>query len=140
MLAATFTFEPITRGGSRFLQEAFTTTSLGDFIQSVFNLAVVFGGVVAVLRIAYGGFLYMTSDIADTKSQAKSVIASALSGLLLLLAIVIILQQINPNILDLRNLDLEQVDVSSPQQQGSSRAPAQDSAAEDTVFGTGVGF
>jgi hypothetical protein len=56
----------------------------------------------AVLRIAYGGYLYMGSaDMWGNKQQAKEAIGDAIVGLLLLFAIYLILNQINPNLLNL---------------------------------------
>jgi len=118
--------------GNRFLQAAYSDASLSGFIQAAFNLAIVFAAILAVLRITYGGFIYMTSDIADNKSKAKSIIWNSVFGLLLLLSLVIILRQINPNILNL-NVDLGRVDAPQPTQT--------DRAQTDTAFGDfGVGF
>lgn len=56
----------------------------------------------AVLRIAYGGYLYMGSaDMWGNKQQAKETIGDAIIGLLLLFAVYLILNQINPNLLNL---------------------------------------
>jgi len=128
LYAAVFTpeFKPLVAdSGNRFLQAAYSDTSLSGFIQAAFNLAIVFAAILAVLRITYGGFLYMTSDIADNKSKAKSIIWNSIFGLLLLLALVIILNQINPNILNL-NINLETVEtISSPSTQGQGISPAE---------------
>ena len=55
----------------------------------------------AVIRLVYAGFLYMGSDIFDKKSAAKEAIQNAIIGLLLLVTTFIILNQINPDILNL---------------------------------------
>jgi len=103
--------------GNRFLQAAYSDATLSGFLQSAFNLAIVFAAILAVLRITYAGFLYMTSDIADNKNKAKSTIWNAILGLLLLLSLVLILEQINPTILNL-NVDLE--NVQTPQGQSET--------------------
>lgn len=108
--------------GNRFLQDAYSNASLSGFIQSAFRLAIVFAAILAVMRITYAGFLYMTSDIADNKNKAKTTITNALLGLLLLLSLVIILGQINPNILNL-DINLESVQQPSSTQQNNSSQP-----------------
>lgn len=88
-------------------QVSFLTQSLADtgsisqLLQVLFDAALVLGAMLAITRITYGGFLYMTSDIANNKTTAIKTIREAFIGLILLLAMVLILQQINPNILNL---------------------------------------
>jgi hypothetical protein len=69
----------------------------------------------AVLRIAYGGYIYMGSaDMWGNKQQAKEIIGDAIIGLLLLFAIYLILYQINPNLLNLNVLnDIQKVPTTS---------------------------
>jgi hypothetical protein len=106
--------------GNRYLQSAYQADSLSEFLQAAFDISIVFAAILAVLRITWGGFLYMTSDIADNKNKAKSIIWNALLGLLLILSIYIILLQINPNILNL-DIDLNEVQaVPAGQDPGSS--------------------
>jgi hypothetical protein len=88
---------------SPLIQQAFSDPNgLPGYINSVFTIVVSIGAILAVLRIAYGGYLYMGSaDMWGNKQQAKEVISDAVIGLLLLLAIYLILNQINPNLLNL---------------------------------------
>lgn len=87
---------------SRKLQDAYNSTELGPFIQKAFVGAISIGAMLAVLRLAWGGFRYMSSDIWGTKEHAKEIIRETLLGLFLLLAIYLILRQINPQILELK--------------------------------------
>ena len=79
--------------------------SLAQFFNTLFKAAIVIGAILAVLRLGYAGAIYMTTDLPGMKGNAKSIIANAVMGLLLLLAIWLILNQINPQIL---NLDILQ--------------------------------
>ena len=77
------------------------TTSLAQFFNTLFKAAIVIGAILAVLRLGYAGAIYMTTDLPGAKGNAKSIISSAVLGLLLLLAVWLILNQINPDILNL---------------------------------------
>lgn len=103
-------FKPLAGGydASPFLSQAFKANDLPSFFQGLFNMAIALGAMLAVLRLAYAGFVYMTTDIWSSKENAKEVITNAILGLLLLLAVWLILKQINPDILNLdilRSLD-----------------------------------
>jgi len=84
---------------------------LPGYINSVFTIVLSIGAILAVLRIAYGGYLYMGSaDMWGNIQQAKETIGDAIIGLLLLFAIYLILNQINPNLLNLNVLnDIQKV-------------------------------
>lgn len=111
MYQATGTFQPLTdAGNSALLADIFGGGGdLGSFLQGAFQIAIAVGAIAAVLRITWAGFLYMTSDIAGKKEDAKKAIQEAVIGLLLLLGVVLILQQVNPEIL---NLDFSLTPVS----------------------------
>ncbi len=89
-----------TPGGSG-LEQLYSTTNLSDFLNGLFKFAITIGAIVAVLRIAYAGYLYMGSDMWSSKGKAKEILGDVTLGLLLLLSIWIILNQINPDILKL---------------------------------------
>ena len=76
-------------------------TDIGSMLNTAFIVAINLGAILAMIRIIYGGWLYMgSSDMWSNKHHAKEVIGDAVFGLLLLLAIWIILNQINPDILN----------------------------------------
>lgn len=82
--------------------------TLSSYLNSVFNFAISVGAVLAVLMIVKGGFEYMTTEAINQKGQARQSIQSAVIGLILLLMSVLILEVINPNLLNLdlfRNLE-----------------------------------
>jgi len=77
---------------------------LSGFVNSLFKFALTIGAIGAVLRLAYAGYMYMGSDMWSNKGAAKAIISDVALGLLLLLAIYLILFQINPDILSLKAL------------------------------------
>ena len=85
------------------LSNLFCSGSLPEMLNSAFQAAISLGAVLAMLRIAYAGYLYMGSeDMWSTKSRAKEVFRDAIIGLLVLLAVYLILHQIDPRILNLQ--------------------------------------
>jgi hypothetical protein len=86
--------------GSR-LQQSFGSPDLSSYLNSLFQLSLSVGAILAVVMLVYGGYLYMGSDMWATKQRAKQVITDAVIGLLVLLGIYLILYQINPCILSL---------------------------------------
>lgn len=79
-----------------------STTDLTSFINGAFKMLISIGGILAVLRIAYAGYQYMSSDAWGEKSHAKEILGDVVIGLLLLLSVWLILYQINPQILELK--------------------------------------
>jgi hypothetical protein len=91
--------------GGDALSNLFCSQNLSDLLNQVFQLSIVLGGILAMLRIGYAGWLYMgREDMWSSKTHAKEVFRDAIIGLLLLLAIWLILNQINPDILKLQIL------------------------------------
>lgn len=115
-------FVPLTKGvpgsssGSSLagpLSNFFTQNSLSGFFNAAFTMALSLGAILAVLRLAYAGWLYMSTDAFGTKSHAREVIRDAVIGLLLLIGIYIILYQINPCLLNLNVLQSFQSSTST---------------------------
>lgn len=75
-----------------------------DYVKTFIKLIIGLAGVMAVLFIVIGGFQYMSSDAVFKKQEGKKKITRALRGLLLVLGSVLILQTINPNILNFGKL------------------------------------
>ncbi len=83
--------------GSMFGNQA----DLGSVLNTLFVVAINIGAILAMFRIAWAGWLYMGSaDMWSEKQHAKNVFQDAIIGLLILLAIWIILNTINPDILN----------------------------------------
>jgi len=75
--------------------------NLASYINSMFKVAISAGAIIAVIRLGVAGFKYMGSDMWSTKSKAREDIGEVFLGLMLLLSLWIILNQINPNLLNL---------------------------------------
>ena len=79
------------------LSGLFSGSSLASLFSAAFTMALSAGAILAVLRLAYAGWLYMgAADMWGSKQKAKDVIRDAILGLLLLIGIWIVLNQINP--------------------------------------------
>ncbi len=87
-----------------FLTTAFNSQNFPTFINAVFKASIAVGAMLAVLQLARAGFMYMGGESWGTKEAAKQIMRQAVMGLLLLLGIWLILNQINPDILDLNIL------------------------------------
>lgn len=106
-----------TPSGSK-LGQIYSSGDFAGFINGLFKFAIAIGAILAVLRLAYAGYLYMgQSDMWSHKGQAKEIIRDVTLGLLLLLGIYLILYQVNKDILSLKALR----NITPVQQ----RAPAQ---------------
>jgi hypothetical protein len=110
-LFAVGAFKPLTGDNNGvqlapFLTQAFSGSGGGlvELFNGAFRFAIAIGAILAVVRLVYAGFKYMTTDLFGAKNDAKEIIWNALIGLFLLLSIWIILNQINPRILDLNIL------------------------------------
>lgn len=155
--AAQGAFVPLaeTPGGSR-LGNLYQSANLGDFINRLFTAALSLGAILAVLRLAFAGYMYMTTDAWGQKGKAKEIIGNVVLGLLLLLSIWLILRQINPQLLDLNilkylpNLPAQQqtnapTQPQAPIQQQFTAAPQNNSffgganSFDSSINGVGVG-
>lgn len=74
---------------------------LATFLNNAFRIALSVGAILAVLRIGWAGYLYIASDLWTKKERGREILQDVALGLLLLLAVYIILNQINPDILNL---------------------------------------
>lgn len=115
-----------TPSGSK-LGQLHKSGDFSNFINGLFKFAIAIGAIVAVLRLAYAGYLYMgQSDMWSHKGEAKDIIKDVTIGLLLLLAIYLILYQINRDILSLKALrNITPVKQTAPSSR-SFLAPNQD--------------
>lgn len=96
-------FVPLSQGteSSPLLSGILRSESLPQFLNGLFKFAIAIGAMLAVLQFARAGFMYMTSDVWSDKSHAKEILADTILGLFLLLAVWLILNTINPDILNL---------------------------------------
>lgn len=122
------------------LAELYSDSSgdLGKFINSLFTFALSIGAILAVLRIAWGGYLYMVTDMWSTKDHAKEILSETILGLFLLIAVYLILHQINPNILKLDILKTLRENRVPQQQAVQSTQTVQSAKGDRAVTRTGI--
>lgn len=71
------------------------------YIQALFNLAIGVAAIIVVLRLILVGTKYILTESIIKKGDAKKEIGNALLGLVVILASVLLLKTINPNLVNL---------------------------------------
>jgi len=99
---------PGTEGYKSDCTQTSNETTLEKYLPGVFKLAIGLSAVFAVLMIVIGGFQYISSDAIMKKSEGKERIKNAVFGLVLVISAWLILNTINPNLLEI-NLNIESV-------------------------------
>jgi len=88
---------------------------IADYIVAIYKYAIVIGAIIAVLVLMLGGILLLTAGGAPGNvKKARSVIFSAVSGLAIILFAHLILNIINPNLVELGSLQVETVKPVNP--------------------------
>lgn len=80
------------------------TGSIPDFINSAYLLIIAIASMWAIVKISIAGIKWTLSDVVTHKSDAISDIKGVIAGLLLLLSPALILNTINPSLLNLNIL------------------------------------
>jgi hypothetical protein len=78
-----------------------TSINFKEYVQYMFNLLIAMAAVSAVFVIVMGGFQYMTSDSYNGKSDGLKKAKNAILGLLLVLSSFLILQTIDPRLVQI---------------------------------------
>jgi len=82
----------------------FSGGDIGQYIFAIYNIAIGLAAILAVIMIMAGGVLWLLAGGSPERvNNAKSYISSALLGLFLALSSFIILQTINPRLIELEN-------------------------------------
>lgn len=79
--------------------------SFPNYVQTIITLVIGFTILAAIVVIIAGGFQYMTTTSQGGTTEAKQNIQNAVFGLILALASVVILQTINPNLVELHSVE-----------------------------------
>jgi hypothetical protein len=87
-------------------------TDFTTYIPAVFGLSIGLAGVLAVIMMIIGGIQYLSTDSISGKSEGRKQIGAALGGLLLALGAFLILQTINPKLVNF-DLDITEVGVAA---------------------------
>ncbi len=87
---------------------AFTRApSPADMVGQIYTYALSIAGALAIIRVVYGGIVYIISAGNTSKqSDARDIITSAIWGLVLLAGSYLLLNTINPEIVQLKNPNL----------------------------------
>jgi hypothetical protein len=79
-------------------------TTLPDFINKVYFFTISLGALFGVLKIAFAGVKYSMTDVLSSKQSAREDIKGVLLGLAILLLPALVLQTINPQLIELNFL------------------------------------
>ncbi|MBI2086781.1 MAG: hypothetical protein HYT69_01255 [Candidatus Zambryskibacteria bacterium] len=94
--------------------ELVQTVTTATYIPGLFRLIIGIAGVLAVVRIIFGGIKYMSTDAFSGKNEAKGVIENALWGLLLAMAAWLIVYTINPGLVNFNlNIPVQEIATST---------------------------
>ena len=89
--------------GSNYCPPTVNSKDIADFIRRIYIFALSTGGILAVGSIVIGAIYYIiNSGAPDRQKQGKSMITSAIWGLVLLFSSYLILQTINPRLVQLK--------------------------------------
>lgn len=80
--------------------ESVPTKGFGEYLSSVFGLAISVAAVLAVLQLSIAGFKYLTEESFTGKTDARKKITNAIVGLVLLLSSYLLLRTINPDLVE----------------------------------------
>lgn len=75
-------------------------SSLGNYLSILFKTLIGLAGGISVLLIVVGGLQYILSEVPGIKSSGKERISNALIGLILALSAWLILNTINPDLIN----------------------------------------
>lgn len=124
----------------RFSINSLDEFQLGEYVNTIFQVALGLIMVLAVIMIVIAGVEYMTIESMFGKSDAKNRIAGAVTGLILALGIFLILNTINPQLLNINfgsNIDtvsLKTVQLSQEQLDFASNIDTSDIQISNDVY------
>ncbi|MBL8031886.1 MAG: hypothetical protein JNK33_06235, partial [Candidatus Doudnabacteria bacterium] len=87
-----------------------SNTDLFTCVNNLYKYALVISAIAAVMMIIFAGYMYIFSGGSESKvGTAKSWIASSLLGITVLLTGFLLLKQINPSLLTIKNISPQQI-------------------------------
>ena len=72
------------------------------YLQLVMTVGIAVLVIIGVFYLIYGGIMYMTTDVINNKNRGRSMISNAVVGVVFALSIWLILNAINPDMLNIR--------------------------------------
>lgn len=79
---------------------AISPDGLSNYFNNAYSFVLILIAITAVFYLIYGGMVYVTTDIANKQKQGKEIIVRVITGLIFVFTVWIILNSINPNILN----------------------------------------
>ncbi len=113
------------------------TQTTDQYVNALYLLSITVAELLAVVKIIFGGVKWMFSDVVTSKQSAIEDIRGAIFGLLIVLATVLILETVNPNLTRLNFLENAQplnITITNPQ---GETAPEPVAIGEERSFGPG---
>jgi uncharacterized membrane protein len=86
-------------------QITISQSSFAEYVNTLIQVAIGFAILLSVIMVIAGGVEYMGARSVTNKDDAKDRISKAIGGLVLALSAVVILQTINPNLVELKALE-----------------------------------
>ncbi len=103
-------FVPQVSIDDNFTAGVFSTPSIAKYIKAIYTYAIGIVGILAAIVLMFGGVLWITAGGNNERiSNAKSWIAASLSGLVLALCSYMILYTINPNLVQFKDIVVNDV-------------------------------
>lgn len=118
---------------------------LAGYLNAFFSFGLAIAVLLAVVLFVYNGVVYMTSDVVGSKENAKKAFFGIIGGLILALSTVLILQQINPDLVNfklfqtLRDVS-DTVSTAPPAPPAPPTPPAEEESARLAMKERGVGI
>lgn len=88
-----------------------TIPFLAQYIAGGYRYALRIALVAAIIMVVYGGFRYLIGSAFSDVTRGKEIVKDAIMGLLILLGGYLILQTVNPNVLQLQNIELQSIET-----------------------------
>jgi hypothetical protein len=87
------------------------TSTIGEYIESIYNYLLLIVGIVAAIVLMVGGILWLSAGgNTERIGQAQKLITGSLTGLVLMLTSYILLVTINPNLVDFKIAGIDKID------------------------------
>ncbi|PIZ09801.1 hypothetical protein COY54_02345 [Candidatus Falkowbacteria bacterium CG_4_10_14_0_8_um_filter_41_36] len=131
----------VTIPGSNFISETSinleaNTSPIAKYISAIYNYGVGIVGILGALMLMIGGIIWLTAAGSSSKiEQAKSFIGSSLTGLVLVLTAVILLQTVNPDLISFKPISVKNI-ADIPLEVDNPFFASKDSLPKDTQLGS----
>lgn len=86
------------------------TSLIAKFVKAIYNYGISIGAILAAIMLMAGGLIWLTSGGSQEKvSKAKDIIIGSITGLALLFGSYVILNTINPNLMNLKTREITSI-------------------------------